>query len=224
LETQATPPRIMKLSDIKEFPGTYWCLNIINCTSTCSVFVVMSFGPAFLVERANYSPEKAGLMITLMNLTVLCAPLAGWVLDKIGYRPQVWILCCALLSLSFAVLGIEWGSPLIWLMIIGVAFAVLNSSVNASISLVVPKHTLGTAYGFVAFAFTTVLFILPVIVGYLREDTGSFGAGNDLLSAVNFVGFITGLLLYFFDYHDNQILANKLDVNLLQSKVLAEDG
>ncbi len=43
----------MKLSDIKQFPATYWCLSIINCLSTCSIFVTMSFGPLFLVETAG---------------------------------------------------------------------------------------------------------------------------------------------------------------------------
>lgn len=39
------------LSDVKEFPISFWCMVAINCFSTCSIFVVMSFGPSFLVEK-----------------------------------------------------------------------------------------------------------------------------------------------------------------------------
>lgn len=67
----------------------------------------MSFGPLFLTETSGaaiqfslaernnklalnnpqptgYSPDRAGLIIALMNATVLLAPVAGWILDAVG--------------------------------------------------------------------------------------------------------------------------------------------
>jgi hypothetical protein len=44
----------------------------------------MSFGPLFLIETAGYSASMAGTIIALMNVTVLLAPIAGWILDAIG--------------------------------------------------------------------------------------------------------------------------------------------
>jgi len=108
----------MRLSEIMEFPGSFWCLSLINCLSTCSIFVSMSFGPLFLTETSGYSPDRAGLIIALMNATVLLAPVAGWILDAVGQRVWIWLGCGLVMSGSFLILALQKMDPVFWLLLI----------------------------------------------------------------------------------------------------------
>ncbi|ELR17694.1 transporter, major facilitator subfamily protein [Acanthamoeba castellanii str. Neff] len=198
----------MRLSDIKEFPASFWCLSLINCLSTCSIFVSMSFGPLFLIETAGYSASMAGTIIALMNVTVLLAPIAGWILDAIGQRVWIWIGCCALMAASFAVLALDKMDPVFWLMLIGVSFAVLNSSVNAAISLVVSPRVFGTAYGICGVMFNLSLLIFPSLIGAIRNALGSFTVPMLVFAGINLLGVLVAVALFFFNRACNDNILN----------------
>jgi MFS family permease len=53
----------LKLSDLFLFPATYWCLALITVFSMVPYWVLISFGPSFLIER-NYTTQEAGYLIS----------------------------------------------------------------------------------------------------------------------------------------------------------------
>lgn len=125
--------KTIKCSDIRKFSIVYWCLNVINCLSTCSTFVMMSFGPSYLVS-VGYTSEMAGVIIAVMNLLIVVAPVSGWIIDKVGHRAQIWLLCCFLMSFGFMMMAYQLLDPAIWLILIGLSFTVLNPHVKPNIS------------------------------------------------------------------------------------------
>lgn len=184
----------MKFSDIKKFQLVYWCLNIINCLSTCSTFVIMSFGPSYLVTE-GYDAETAGLIIAIMNLLILVAPVSGWIIDKVGHRVKIWIACCLSMAVSFMLMAYDVSDPAVWLMVIGLAFTILNSSVNASVAMVVEENIMGTAYGFVGLLFTSGLLIYPLLIGFLVEETDSWVWAHISFAITNFVSFLAAIVI-----------------------------
>jgi MFS family permease len=59
----------MKLSDIFNFPVTFWFLCAIAVLSLVPYWVLCSFGPSFLVER-NYTEQQAGNLISGIYIVV----------------------------------------------------------------------------------------------------------------------------------------------------------
>jgi len=221
-EGREPTPNTMKLSDIKKFPISYWCLNAINALATCSTFVVMSFGPTFLVDGAGYSIEMAGLIIAIMNLTIILAPFTGWIIDKVGHRCLWWGVCLFGMTFSFIMLAIEWLDPVYWLMTIGVLFTILNSSVNAAIPLVVEEALMGTAYGIVGFLFTVGLLIYPSGFSALRQNTGNWFASHLLFAVANFAAFICCLIIAWGD-RSTGIFSRALDSKAGNYQIITEE-
>eukprot|EP01127_Copromyxa_protea_P019191 TRINITY_DN6164_c0_g1_i1.p1 TRINITY_DN6164_c0_g1~~TRINITY_DN6164_c0_g1_i1.p1 ORF type:complete len:283 (-),score=21.80 TRINITY_DN6164_c0_g1_i1:55-903(-) len=188
----------MKWSDIQKFPLAYWCLNIINCMSTCSTFVIMSLGPSYLITE-GYTGSEAGMMIAIMNLLVVIAPFSGWAIDKTVHRCKIWIICCLAMSVGFFMMAFKIEDPVIWLMIIGLAFTVLNSSVNASVALVIQPETLGTAYGLIGFLFTSGLLFYPLVIGNLVESSSSWFSSHIVFASTNLISLIAAITLEVLD-------------------------
>jgi MFS family permease len=162
----------------------------------------MSFGPSYLVTK-GYNAEQAGVIIAIMNLLIIVAPLSGWAIDKVGHRCKIWMLCCLLMSLGFLMMAWEISDPVVWLMLIGLAFTVLNSSVNASVALIVEPSIMGTAYGFVGLLFTIGLLVYPFVIGKLVASTSSWYLSQLVFMVTNFVSFIAALLLELMDRKKN---------------------
>lgn len=82
-----------------------------------------------------------------MNGFVLISPITCWIIDKVGHRCLIWGICNFTMILGFIMLALDFLNPLIWLLLIGFAFAILNPSVYSSFPMVVKESLLGTAYG-----------------------------------------------------------------------------
>eukprot|EP01121_Diplochlamys_sp_Union-15-3_P009247 TRINITY_DN2513_c0_g2_i2.p1 TRINITY_DN2513_c0_g2~~TRINITY_DN2513_c0_g2_i2.p1 ORF type:complete len:208 (-),score=19.51 TRINITY_DN2513_c0_g2_i2:135-758(-) len=201
----------MKLRDVTKLPLIYWCLVILRGSNTCATFTFMMYGPSFLVASTNYEPQAAGFIISAMNLEALFGPLIGLFLDRFGRKPIIWSISCLLMSISYLIIALELTNPLFWVLLIGMAYTVTNASVTSSISVVVPKEIIGTAYGIYVAYPAGILLFYPVIYGNVQELTGSYKASNDILAGTCFVTYLAGLLLVFVDRANGRLLSTPLN-------------
>jgi len=180
------PPPI-SLADIKNLDVRMWMMNMINMLSTVSFFICCSFGPLILYDDYGYTPEEAGLIVAIMNLTIVIAPIAGWLLDYFGYRAHCWTVTLFLMTVGYVVPANQLFDPA-WIWILQAAgFSIVNSSVNAAVSLVVPVQILGTAYGLVGLFFNLGLLLYQMFVTVLRSRGGSWGLFFWMLFLLNII-------------------------------------
>jgi len=180
-------PDPISLKDLAHLDIRMWMMNLINMLSTVSFFIVFSFGPIILFDDYGYTAEEGGLIISIMNLTIVIAPIAGWLLDYFGYRAHCWTVCLFLMTIGYTVPALKLFDP-VWIWILQAAgFSILNSSVNAAVSLVVPANIMGTAYGFVGLFFNLGLLLYQLFVTALRAKGGSWGLFFWMLFILNII-------------------------------------
>jgi MFS family permease len=180
-ELPATP---FTCSAILKFPFSFWCCLAIKCFSSCSIYVVLSFGPSFLVDK-GFTEVQAGLVIAAMNIFVLLSPLTSWIIDKFGHRCLIWGSCQAVMVICFFLLAFSVSSPMIWLLLIGFVFAILAPSVYASFPLIVDEGALGTAYGKFNPS-TSIILVWPIHLHTLDGKDGYIPERQKLSSFLRF--------------------------------------
>lgn len=128
------------------FAGGNISLGIMALALSAQIFLM----PFYLIDGVGYSALETGLLLTTASLiTLVIAPLSGWLSDKVGSR----LLCTvgmALICLSlflFSGLSAESSSAdiLLRLVVFGIGLGVFISPNSSSIMGAVPRDRLGTA-------------------------------------------------------------------------------
>ncbi|GAV22239.1 MFS transporter [Carboxydothermus pertinax] len=129
--------------------------NLSAFLSYVALYQVVFLMPIYLQQLRQFSPEKAGMIMSVHPLlTMIVAPISGSLSDKIGSR------ILAPLGMIVMALGLFFISQLgpsativkmiSTLMLIGLGSAIFQSPNNSTIMGSVPKNRLGTASGFLA--------------------------------------------------------------------------
>lgn len=137
-----------------------------------------SFLTVFFVDQYHLTKVEAGDFVTLI---VVCGsflrPVGGWMADRAGgYRVLLGVLAVA--GAGLCALGTL---PGLWVAVavLGLVMALLGLG-NGAIFQMVPQRfagSVGTLTGLVGAAGGLGGFVLPSQMGFLKDATGSYGAG-----------------------------------------------
>jgi NNP family nitrate/nitrite transporter-like MFS transporter len=179
------------LSVIKQADTLWFCLFY---SITFGGFVgLASFLPTFYVDQYGLEKVQAG------NLTALCVfagsfvrPIGGYLADRLGgVRVLVAIYACVgVLAFAVAQLpGVTLTTTLLF-----VLMATLGCGNGAVFQLVPQRYPrqIGVMTGIVGAAGGVGGFFLPTLLGYVKQNMGSFGAGFGIfaVAAVIAIGLI----------------------------------
>lgn len=190
----------IELKDVVEESSlsfTFWLLCFINMLSTVSFFVTISFAPIILTYEYNYNAQSAGFLVSMMNLLVIISPIIGYITDVFNHRGYIWFFSCLTMSIGYFILPMKLIDPLYILLIQAYCFTIINSTVNASVSLVVKKDNIGKAYGIIGFLFTLCLLIYQIVISILQAYY-NFDFSNIffyLLSILNMISAVCSILI-----------------------------
>ncbi len=120
-----------------------------------ALFAVMFLMPFYLEELLAFPPDRAGLIMTAVPLTIsLVAPFSGWLSDRFGSQ------ILSSLGLAIGSTGLWFlsnltpqasTSDIVWpLIVVGFGQGLFQSPNNNAIMSSVPQHRLGLASGFLA--------------------------------------------------------------------------
>lgn len=120
-----------------------------------ALFSITFLMPFYLSKVLDYSPEKMGLTLISIPLTVaLIAPLSGSLSDKIG-SSILGSLGLAIMSIGLFLISRLGGNPtfihiILVLAVVGIGSAIFQSPNNSAIMGSVPPNMLGVASGMLA--------------------------------------------------------------------------
>ncbi len=161
---------------------------ITSFLSFMALFAVMFLMPYYLEELMGIPPQRAGLMMTAVPLTIsIFAPFSGWLSDRYGSR----ILSSLGLAMSSAALWniahlTQYSShfDIIWpLVLAGLGQALFQSPNNNAIMGSVPLNRLGIASGVLATVRTLGQGFSVAMAGAIFTSLGGARAGNILSQA-----------------------------------------
>ena len=228
---EAPMRRVFKCSDMKKLKLLFWLLvgNIIFVD--CSIFSFDYISSKYYQERFGYSSSEAGSIISLPYVVVtLFTPFIGILVDKYGKRGIMLIVAAALITLFQLLLLITPDSdrpifPILYLILFGLGFSILSTVFWAALGYIMDPSLLGTANGAVYSARNIGLVIVPIIVGYLKDNTqqnhGFFWV-SVFLGLLSGLGIINGIIIYIYDLRQGGILHSsdpaQAQINYMKAK------
>lgn len=194
MPTPATAEKLV-LKDVFQLGRLYWYLTFICLFFYSSIFPFTALSTNFFHEKWNLplSVDKGssfvgsafanflhmtstapGTTSIIVFASLVFAPLAGALIDRIGKRLWFMLIGSLLAIPSFLVLGFSGLSPLFAMVLLGAGFVLLPAALWPSVPLVVEGERLGTAYGLMTLIQNIGLMLFPWLNGFLREKTHSY--------------------------------------------------
>uniref|UniRef100_A0A8D9ENK9 Lysosomal dipeptide transporter MFSD1 n=2 Tax=Cacopsylla melanoneura TaxID=428564 RepID=A0A8D9ENK9_9HEMI len=145
---ESTNTEVVRLSDVTQFPLSFWMVVIIIVAYYASIFPFVSLAKKLFMTRFNLTSDEANAVNSIVyTISAVLSPIMGLIVDKTG-RNLFWVFSSLLLSLlCHYMIGLTMVNPHITMVMMGVAYSMIASALWPLIALVIPEYQLGTAYG-----------------------------------------------------------------------------
>jgi MFS family permease len=203
-------------SDIGKFRHSYWYAVGICVAFYSAIFPFTALATDFFHDKWGMpmaSAEGHGFLSGVFyNLThmfstaqgttsiiiaasMVLAPFAGNLVDRIGRRATLMVLGSLLIVPAHLLLGLTSLSPVIPMIVLGAAFVLVPACIWPSVPLIVDEHRVGTAFGLMTAIQNVGLATFPLANGALRDATHGYTASQIMFGMLGFSGLIFSILL-----------------------------
>lgn len=154
----------------------FWLLFVAIVAYSAVFYTFLDFGNDWLQVEHGLQPTQSGRIVGLISiLSCVISPTSGLLLDKFGGRPIASFLsmataCAAFSFLAYSTLPVE---PLI--MVAGVAYSILPSSLYPMVAEVVPDESFTVVYAAINAGVNFVLMAAFYVAGWISQP----GNGDD---------------------------------------------
>jgi len=179
-----------------KIPGSGWAFGrgyhwaVLLCVAFyASIFPFQTFAQKFFVEAHRVTSEQAALLVGLVTVVAMVAtPVFGLVVDRIGKRPLLLVIGCALLTPVFLMMAHPGFPLLVPMLLMGLAFSLVPAVLWPAVMLMVPPQRLGRAFGLMSMVQSIGLTGFNLLIGWTNDASGA--------GPVNPSGYTLGLLLF----------------------------
>ena len=147
-----------------------------------------------------------GTTSIIITASMLFAPFAGRLVDRIGRRATFMIVGSVLLIVAHLIMGWTMIPPAFPMIVLGAAFVLVPAAMWPSIPLVVEKDRVGTAFGLMTAIQNVGLLAFPYLNGRLRDAQGGYGWSQVMFAGLGVAGTIFALLLLRADRRSGHVL------------------
>jgi MFS family permease len=203
-------------SDVEKFRPSYWYAVGICVTFYSAIFPFTALATDFFHDKWGLPLASAeglgffagvfynfthmfttaqGTTSIIIAASMLLAPFAGNLVDRVGRRATLMVLGALLIVPAHLLLGLTHISPVLPMMVLGAAFVLVPACVWPSVPLIVDPRCVGTAFGLMTAIQNLGLATFPVANGALRDATHGYTASQIMFGGLGFCGLIFSLLL-----------------------------
>ena len=188
-----------KVRDIFAFRTSYWLIALLCVTFYSAVLPFIAFSNIFLQKKFGMTAAQGGFYISLVFVaTMICTPLFGLLVDKIGKRSTILILGSLLLIPVYLILGLTSLHPAFPIFFLGISFSIVPAVLWSCVPIMVGEKRLGTAYGLIVLIQNIGLTVFPWLAGKITDLSGGEYRNTMLLfSSLGLFGLIFSLSLRF---------------------------
>ena len=217
----------VNFGDIRKFKPSFWFVTLLCVTFYSAIFPFTALSSDMFASKWGYPATIAGtggfftqvfgsfmhMFSTAPGITsiiifasMVCAPFAGKLIDKVGKRASLMIVGSLVLIPCHLVMGLSHMTPIIPMLFLGVAFVLVPAAMWPSVPLVVKKHQVGTAFGLMTAIQNVGLAAFPYFSGMLRDKTGGYTATQIMFACLGVVGLVFAILLKRSDRRSGNVL------------------
>ncbi len=202
--------------DIKEFKAPFWYVTMLCVTFYSAIFPFTDLSTDFFADKwgiARVTEASGGFLYrvfdNLLNMfntapgissiiifaSMVLAPFAGRLVDKVGKRARLMIIGSLIMIPSHALMGLTMVNPVYPMIALGAAFVLVPAAMWPSIPLIVRKERVGTGFGLMTAIQNVGLALFPLLNGLLRDLTKTYTASMLMFASLGLVGLVFALLL-----------------------------
>jgi MFS family permease len=217
LREEGSPDRI-KWGQVLRFKVSYWHLTMICVFFYSAIFPFTALSTNFFHEKWNLplSVQAGGgflasafanfrhMLSTAPGTTsivvfasMIFAPFAGALVDRIGRRSTIMVVGSALMIPAFVILGLTDLQPAGAMMLLGAAFVLVPAALWPAVPLIVARNRTGTAFALMTLIQNVGLMAFPYLNGRLREATGEYVQSMVMFAGLGATALVFALLLRF---------------------------
>ncbi len=226
LEDEGAEDKIV-LSDIKKFPKSFWYVAILCVTFYSAIFPFTALSNDFFHDKwgipltaggsggflgqvfnniIHMFSTAGGTTTIIIFASMVLAPFAGQLVDKIGKRASLMTVGSLLMIPSFLLMAFTMIQPRYPMMLLGAAFVLVPAAMWPAVPLIVRKEMVGSAFGLITMIQNIGLALFPYLNGKLRDVTHTYTASMLMFACLGFVGLIFAWLLKRADANDSGVL------------------
>jgi MFS family permease len=204
------------LADLKAFKPSYWYVTLLCVTFYSAIFPFTALSTHLFSTKwgiPDVSPSSGsffsqvffnlfhmfgtapGITSIVIFASMIFAPFAGRLVDKVGRRATLMIIGSLILIPSHLVMGLTRLFPAYPMIALGAAFVLVPAAMWPTIPLIVPKDKVGTAFGLTTMIQNIGLALFPFLNGKLRDITSSYTASAVMFAGLGLAGLVFALLL-----------------------------
>jgi MFS family permease len=206
--------------DLFRFGWSYWYVVLLCITFYSAIFPFQTFAIKFFMEAHGTSREVGGGLSSLLTLfAMICTPLFGLLVDRVGRRSLFMMLGSLLLVPVYLMMAytrmpqlVLFDVPLPFsdlvfpvylpMLMMGVAFSLIPAVLWPSVAYIVEQGKLGTAYGLMTMIQNIGLAGFNLLIGWANDHWGAsaalpagYRAGMWMFSVLGFLGLLFAFLL-----------------------------
>ena len=202
--------------DIKEFKPPFWFVTMLCVTFYSAIFPFTDLSTDFFVDKWGIAPlaESGGGFLTkvfnnllhifdtapgissiIIFASMILAPFAGRLVDRIGKRATLMIIGSLIMIPSHLTMGLTPIYPVVPMIALGAAFVLVPAAMWPSIPLIVRKERVGTAFGLMTAIQNVGLALFPWLNGKIRVMTNDYTGSMIMFAGLGFIGLIFAFLL-----------------------------
>lgn len=220
----------INIKDIKEFKPTFWYMTALCFTFYSAIFPFTALSTDFFVDKwgiARAAESSGGFLAQVFNnffhmfstaggissiiifASMIFAPFAGGLIDRIGKRATLMVFGSLLLIPCHLLMGLTSIYPVYPMIALGIAFVLVPAAMWPSVPMVVREERTGTAFGLMTAIQNIGLGLFPLLNGFLRDKTHSYTASSLMFASLGLVGLIFAFLLKRADTKEGGILESR---------------
>ena len=209
------------------FPPSFWYVTLLCVTFYSAIFPFTALSTDFFHHKWGL-PEASGggqgfLAGVFYNFThmfstaqgttsiiifasMLFAPFAGRLIDRIGRRASLMIVGSLMMIPAHLAMGWTMIPPAVSMIVLGAAFVLVPAAMWPSVPLIVDEKRVGTAFGVMTAIQNIGLLIFPWLNGQLRDHTTGYAASQTMFAGLGVAGLIFAVLLLSADRKAGRVL------------------
>ncbi len=163
--------------DLWRLGRSYWFVVALCVTFYSAVFPFQTFAVKFFMHAHGTTREESGFLSSMLTLfAMICTPLFGYAVDRVGRRAQMMMFGSLLLTPVYLMMAYTDVSLYVPMAMMGVSFSLIPAVMWPSVAYLVGQERLGTAYGLMTMIQNIGLAGFNLVVGWAND---AFAAGPD---------------------------------------------
>ena len=192
------------VSDLKQIFSSkmFWIIALLCVLYYSAIFPFQRFATNYLEETLSISnAEAAGLFKWFPILAMVLTPFLGAYIDNKGKGASMMLLGAVIMIICHCVFAFVLPAypsktlAFVTILVLGVSFSLVPASMWPSVPKIIDEKVLGSAYCLIFWVQNIGLCLVPLLIGKLREGTGSYFVPMLVFASFGVLAFIFSVLL-----------------------------